>query len=68
MKDVSLDGSLRVSQSCLGTMNCGQPGQGRQDWTLDTDQARLTLKCAIDNACSASTVPTATVAALAKRW
>ena len=50
LKSVPLGSGLRVSQLCLGTMNFGQPGQGRQgDWTLDTDQARPIFRCAIDH-------------------
>ena len=50
LKSVPLGSGLRVSQLCLGTMNFGQPGQGRQgDWTLDTDQARPIFRSAIDH-------------------
>ena len=50
LKSVPLGSGLSVSQLCLGTMNFGHPGEGRQgDWILDTDQARPIVKCAIDN-------------------
>ena len=50
LKSVPLGSGLRVSQLCLGTMNFGRPGQGRQgDWTLDTDQARPIFRSAIDH-------------------
>ena len=50
LKCVQLGSGLSVSRLCLGTMNFGQPGQGRQgDWTLDTDQARPIFRSAIDH-------------------
>ena len=50
LKSVQLGSGLRVSRLCLGTMNFGLPGQGRQgQWTLDTDQARPIFKSAIDH-------------------
>lgn len=49
MEYVTLGNSnLKVSKVCLGCMSFGDPNNGQHSWTLEYEESRKVIKCALD--------------------
>ena len=50
MKYIKLGNTgLEVSKLCLGCMGFGEPGRGREEWSLNEEESRKIIKHALDN-------------------